>query len=74
MVRADQFRAGRRRRAGGDGGVHGLHVGFRAPRRYPETLNDITCWSEFDLGGHFPAMEEPDLLSADIRGFFRRLA
>ncbi|MGW0711431.1 alpha/beta fold hydrolase [Streptomyces sp. NPDC002643] len=49
-------------------------VGFRAPRRYAEILNNITVWSEFDRGGHFPAMEEPDLLSADIGGFFKRLA
>jgi hypothetical protein len=25
-----------------------------------------------DRGGHFPAMEVPDLLTADIRAFFRR--
>jgi epoxide hydrolase len=30
-------------------------------------------WSEFDRGGHFPAMEAPDLLVGDIRAFFRRL-
>jgi pimeloyl-ACP methyl ester carboxylesterase len=30
-------------------------------------------WSEFDRGGHFPAMEAPDLLVADVRAFFRRL-
>lgn len=30
-------------------------------------------WSEFEQGGHFPAMEVPDLLVADMRGFFRRL-
>jgi microsomal epoxide hydrolase len=29
-------------------------------------------WSEFDRGGHFAAMEEPNLLIADIREFFRR--
>jgi epoxide hydrolase len=29
-------------------------------------------WSEFDRGGHFPAMEEPDLLVGDVREFFRR--
>ena len=29
-------------------------------------------WSEFDRGGHFPAMEVPDLLVGDIRKFFRR--
>ena len=30
-------------------------------------------WSEFDRGGHFPAMEVPDLLVGDLRGFFRPL-
>jgi microsomal epoxide hydrolase len=29
-------------------------------------------WSEFDRGGHFAAMEEPDLFIADVREFFRR--
>ena len=28
-------------------------------------------WSEFDRGGHFPAMEVPDLLTEDLRTFFR---
>jgi microsomal epoxide hydrolase len=40
-------------------------------RRLVEGSNNITHWSEFDRGGHFPAMEEPDLLVADIRKFFR---
>ena len=30
-------------------------------------------WSEFDRGGHFPAMEAPDLLVGDVRAFFRSL-
>jgi epoxide hydrolase len=30
-------------------------------------------WSEFDRGGHFPAMEVPDPLVGDIRAFFRSL-
>jgi epoxide hydrolase len=33
----------------------------------------IAHWSEFDRGGHFPAMEVPDLLTGDIRTFFRSL-
>jgi epoxide hydrolase len=33
----------------------------------------IGHWSEFDRGGHFPAMEVPDLLVTDIRDFFRGL-
>jgi pimeloyl-ACP methyl ester carboxylesterase len=32
----------------------------------------ILHWSEFDRGGHFAAMETPDLLIADIRDYFRR--
>lgn len=33
----------------------------------------IAHWTEFDLGGHFPAMEQPDLLATDLRDFFRPL-
>ena len=41
-------------------------------RRFAERANNIVHWSEFDRGGHFAAMEQPDLLVADIREFFRR--
>lgn len=30
-------------------------------------------WSESDRGGHFPAMEVPDLLVGDLQAFFRPL-
>jgi epoxide hydrolase len=40
-------------------------------RRLAEQSNHIVHWSEFDRGGHFAAMEEPDLLVADVREFFR---
>src|ERR687896_407063 len=33
----------------------------------------IAHFSEFEEGGHFPAMEAPDLLVGDVRAFFRRL-
>ena len=33
----------------------------------------IVHWTEFDRGGHFAAMEEPDLLVQDIRKFFGSL-
>jgi pimeloyl-ACP methyl ester carboxylesterase len=33
--------------------------------------HEIEHWSEFDRGGHFAAMEVPDLLVEDIRRFFR---
>ncbi len=35
--------------------------------------NTIKHWSEFDRGGHFPAMEVPNLLVGDIREFFSTL-
>lgn len=41
-------------------------------RRLAERDNNIVHWSEFDRGGHFAAMEQPELLTADIREFFRR--
>ena len=37
-----------------------------------ETPN-IVRWTEFDRGGHFAAMEEPDLLVDDVRAFSRDL-
>jgi epoxide hydrolase len=44
-----------------------------AIRRYGERGNNIVRWSEFDRGGHFAAMEAPDLLVGDVRAFFRGL-
>jgi epoxide hydrolase len=44
-----------------------------AIRRYAEQSNEIVHWSEFDRGGHFAALEAPDLLTADVREFFRPL-
>jgi pimeloyl-ACP methyl ester carboxylesterase len=38
-----------------------------------EPTADIVHWSEFDRGGHFAAMEAPDLLVDDVRAFFRTL-
>jgi epoxide hydrolase len=35
-----------------------------------EQTNNITHWTEFDRGGHCPAMEQPELLADDIRDFF----
>ncbi|MFD3595387.1 epoxide hydrolase family protein [Nocardia sp. NPDC058640] len=41
-----------------------------AIRRFAEKAHNIVHWSEFYSGGHFPALEVPDLLSGDIREFF----
>jgi microsomal epoxide hydrolase len=40
-------------------------------RSRAEQVLRIARWTEFDRGGHFPAMEQPDLLLADLRASFR---
>ncbi|MET8423688.1 epoxide hydrolase [Nocardia sp. NPDC004860] len=47
--------------------------GSSSIRGVAERRNTIVHWSEFDRGGHFAAMEAPDLLTADLRDFFRKL-
>lgn len=48
-------------------------AGDVAVRRYAEQANNVVHWSDFDAGGHFAAMEAPDLLVGDVRTFFRGL-
>ncbi|MCU1689796.1 MAG: epoxide hydrolase, partial [Jatrophihabitantaceae bacterium] len=50
------------------------HDLFRPIRRIAERHNVIEQWTEFDAGGHFAAMEQPEALVDDIRRFFRTLA
>jgi epoxide hydrolase len=40
-------------------------------RRLAEANHNIVRWTEFDRGGHFAAMEEPDLVIGDLRESFR---
>ncbi len=42
-----------------------------AIRHILEREHTITHWTEYDRGGHFAALEAPDLLIDDIRAFFR---
>lgn len=44
-----------------------------AIRRLMERDHNVVRWSEFDRGGHFAALEAPDLLVEDVRAFFRTL-
>ena len=69
-------------RAGGRGGVIEVQVpvgiavfpkDITPPiRRFTHGMN-IVRWTEMPRGGHFAAMEEPELLVDDIRAFFRGL-
>jgi microsomal epoxide hydrolase len=46
---------------------------LRAPRSWAEHGYDIRRYTRFDRGGHFAALEEPDLLIDDVRSFFREV-
>ena len=43
------------------------------PRKWVEAQIPIARWTEMPRGGHFAAMEVPDLLVEDVRAFFREL-
>lgn len=45
----------------------------RVPRAWAERTYNIQHWTEMPRGGHFAALEEPELLVQDIRAFFRKL-
>ncbi|MDJ0394899.1 epoxide hydrolase [Rhodococcus sp. G-MC3] len=42
-------------------------------RGLAEKQNNVVRWTEFDHGGHFPSMETPEDLIADLREFFASL-
>lgn len=43
------------------------------PRELAERVYTLQRWTQMPRGGHFPALEEPELLVEDIRAFFRPL-
>ena len=59
------------------GQLRGADRSGSVPRRHDlrplaERDHNVEHWSEFSRGGHFAAMEAPDLLVGDVRDFFRR--
>jgi microsomal epoxide hydrolase len=44
---------------------------WRVPRHWAEPRYTITHWTDMPRGGHFAALEQPELLLADVRAFFR---
>ena len=53
-------------------GLASFAFDFRPIRKFAERDHkNIVSWSEFDRGGHWAAHDAPDLLTGDIRQFFR---
>jgi pimeloyl-ACP methyl ester carboxylesterase len=53
--------------------AHFLYEDPFPPRKFIERGYNIQHWSEFPEGGHFPAMEKPEVLAEDIIKFFKTL-
>ena len=43
------------------------------PRKWVEARYNLVRWTEMPRGGHFAALEQPDLLVNDVRAFFHDL-
>jgi pimeloyl-ACP methyl ester carboxylesterase len=43
------------------------------PQEWARRFFNVQRWTPMPRGGHFAAMEEPELLAEDIRAFFRPL-
>ncbi len=75
------WRTGKRNRSSGPVRVprgYAQFVGIPARSDPPKSFigelpDNVTHLSVFDKGGHFPAIEEPELLVGDLRKFFRPL-
>jgi pimeloyl-ACP methyl ester carboxylesterase len=46
---------------------------WQAPRALLERSFNLVRWTEQPRGGHFPALEQPELFAADVREFFASL-
>ncbi len=44
---------------------------LRWPRSWVERQFNVVQWTVMERGGHFPAMEQPQLFVDDLRHFFR---
>lgn len=43
---------------------------LRPPQRWAGYFYNVKRWTKMDYGGHFPALENPQSLINDLRGFF----
>ena len=46
---------------------------LRLPRPWIERQYRVTHWAEMPRGGHFAAMEQPELFTDEVRTFFRKV-
>jgi pimeloyl-ACP methyl ester carboxylesterase len=54
-------------------GVSVFPADFRSVRSFAERANNIVYWREMPRGGHFAAIEVPDLFVEEVRAFFTKV-
>jgi pimeloyl-ACP methyl ester carboxylesterase len=54
-------------------GVALYPMDIKAPREFAERLFNIRQWTEMPKGGHFTAMEQPEMFAEDVRQFGKSL-
>jgi hypothetical protein len=68
-----KFPAGTRIRAPMGVAVFADPVFLSTPRSFVEKTYDVVHWTEMPRGGHFAALEEPELMLADLRAFVNKV-
>jgi hypothetical protein len=48
-------------------------IGGIPPREFAERTLNVQRWTEMPRGGHFAALEQPELYATDVTAFFREL-
>ncbi|HEY0209867.1 epoxide hydrolase family protein [Acerihabitans sp.] len=71
---ADRFPAGTRIQAPMGVAAFPDPVFLPTPRSFAEKTYNIVHWTDMERGGHFAALEEPELMLADLRAFIAKVS
>jgi pimeloyl-ACP methyl ester carboxylesterase len=66
---SDRFPSGTRVRVPAGVAAFPDPVFLPTPRSFAEKTHDVVHWSDMTSGGHFAALEQPELILADLRAF-----
>ena len=74
LERSDRFPAGTRVRVPTGVAAFPDPVFLPTPRSFAEKTYNIVHWTDMPSGGHFAALEQPELMLADLRAFIARIS
>jgi pimeloyl-ACP methyl ester carboxylesterase len=74
LERSGRFPAGTRIRVPAGVAAFPDPVFLPPPRSFAEKTYDVVHWSDMSSGGHFAALEQPEVMLADLRAFIATVA